>query len=102
MYWLIVGGIAGVFAYRYFREQGGEIPGFESLAESGRRLTERGQEFAGSGRQFVESGRQLAEEGKQFAQTAGDTAQARGREVVDRVKSMKVDVQEEPAKQSGG
>ena len=88
LYWLIVGIIIGVFAYRYFREQGGEIPGFESLGEGGQRLSERGREFANSGRQFAESGRQLASEGRQFAQTAADTAQARGREVVDTVKAQ--------------
>jgi methyl-accepting chemotaxis protein len=88
LYWFTVGIIVGVFAYRYFREQGGEIPGFESLGEGSRRLTERGREFADSGKQFVESGRQLASESRQFAQTAADTAQTRGREVVDTVKAQ--------------
>ena len=88
LFWLVVGAIAGIFAYRYFREQGGEIPGFGPLGESSRRLTERGREFADSGRQFVESGRQMADESRQFAQTAAETAQSRGREVADTVKAQ--------------
>lgn len=87
-YWFTLGIIVGIFSYRYFREQGGTVPGFESLGESGRRLTERGKEFTDSGRQFVDSGRQLANESRQFAQTAADTAQARGRDVVDTVKAQ--------------
>lgn len=88
LFWLIAGIIAGIWGYRYFREQGGQVPGFESLGEGGRRLTERGKEFAESGRQFVETGRQLANESRQFAQIAVDTAQARGREVVESVKAQ--------------
>ena len=88
LYWFIAGIIAGIFLYRYFRDEGGQVPGFESLGEGGRRLTERGRDFAESGRQFVESGRQLADEGHQFAHAAADTAQSRSREVIDTVKAQ--------------
>lgn len=88
LYWLIAGIIAGIWGYRWFYEQGNQVPGFESLGEGGRRLTERGREFAESGRQFMATGRQLASEGRQFAQTAVDTAQARGRDMVETVKAQ--------------
>ena len=88
LFWLGTGMVLGAWMYRYFREEGGQVPGFESLGESGRRLTERGREFADSGRHFAASGRQLMDEGRQFAQTAMGTAQSRGREVVDTVKTQ--------------
>ena len=87
LYWFFLGMIAGAFTYRYLQE-GGEIPGFESLGEGTRRLSERGREFAESGRKFAESGKQLAQEGRTFARTAADTAQSRGRDVMDTVKTQ--------------
>ncbi len=94
LFWLMVGMVLGAAAYRYFREQGGEIPGFEPLTERGRRLQERGREFADSARLFAESGRGLAEESRQFAQTALDTAQTRSHEAVDNVKTQASKLQE--------
>jgi hypothetical protein len=88
LYWFFAGMVAGIWGYRWFCEQGNQVPGFESLGEGGRRLTERGREFAESGKHFVATGRQLASEGRQFAQTAVDTAQTRGREMVETVKAQ--------------
>ncbi|HEX6513266.1 MAG TPA: hypothetical protein VF157_13265, partial [Chloroflexota bacterium] len=73
LFWLMVGMILGAYAYHYFRLQEGQIPGFEPLGDSARRVSERGREFAASGRQFAESGRQLMDESRQFAQTAVET-----------------------------
>ena len=46
LFWLMAGMILGAAMYRYFREQGGEIPGFETLGEQSHRLQERGRELA--------------------------------------------------------
>ena len=88
LFWLMAGMILGAAMYRYFREQGGEIPGFETLGEQSHRLQERGREFAESGRRFADSGRQLADESRQFGQVAMETARMRGREMVENVRSQ--------------
>jgi len=87
LFWFTMGAIAGVWAYRYLREQGGEIPGMQTLTERGRSLTSRGREFAESGRQLADESRQFAQAARDTAQAAMDTAQSRGREVADKVRT---------------
>jgi len=112
LFWLSVGMVMGAWGYRYFREQGGQIPGMEDLGERGRRLTERGRTFAESGRQLAEESRQFAQAAKDTAQSAVGTAQERGRDMVEKVRSrtgmtddgnepMREDIQQAAGEASG-
>jgi|GEM_PF-7086221 hypothetical protein len=103
LFWLVAGMIIGAAAYRYFREQGGRVAGFETVGDEARRLQERGREFAEAARRLGETARLLADEGRVFAQTAVNSAQSRGREVMENVRGQaSLHMREDVRQESGG
>lgn len=87
LFWLTTGIALGAWGYRYFIEQGQQVPGMEPLDERARKLTESARAFAESGRQLAEEGRQFAQAARGSAQSAIDSAQERGREMVNKAKA---------------
>lgn len=85
LFWFTAGVALGAAGYRYFEQQGGQIPAFESLGDQGRRLRESGQQLADATQLFADSVRQMADQTRQLAQIAMGAAQSKGQEMMGRV-----------------